>query len=76
LRFSSTNRIAGLLVTLQYYQLGIGYLEDRENLINAVSQGDIKRLAKKVMDADALTFTVVGDPKGVTPTAEAPALDL
>jgi len=76
LRFSSTNRIAGLLVTLQYYQLGIGYLEDRENLINAVSQGDIKRLAKKGMDADALTFTVVGDPKGVTPTAEAPALDL
>jgi len=75
LRFSSSDRIAGLLVTLQYYRLGTDYLNSRRQLMEAVSASQIKQLAKKLMDADALTITVVGDPKGVTATKKSPVLD-
>ena len=45
---------------------------NRPERINAVTMADLKRVAKRLFLADELTFSVVGQPKGVTPTASAP----
>ncbi|HAA90812.1 MAG TPA: peptidase M16 [Rhodospirillaceae bacterium] len=75
LRFSSSDKIANLLATLQYYRLGRSYLKDRKKFINAVSRAKIKKLAKKLLDQSALTVVVVGKPDGVTASGPAPKVE-
>ena len=72
LRFTSTNRIARMLVSMQYNELGIDYIERRNAFIEAVTGEDIARVAKSLLKPDGLTVVVVGDPEGVEATAEAP----
>ncbi len=72
LRLDNTRKIAGMLVAIQVARLGIDYLGRRNSLIEAVTLGGIRRLAKRLIDPDALTFVVVGRPEGVTATAEPP----
>lgn len=64
LRFSSGRRIAGMLAGIQLQGLGIDFLDRRNSFIEAVSRADVRRVAGKWLDADALTFVVVGDPTG------------
>lgn len=68
LRFSSSGRIARMLVGMQISHLGIDYLDKRNALIEAVSRDDIHRLAKKLLDDKRLTMVVVGRPEGVETT--------
>ncbi len=68
LRFSSSGRIARMLVGMQLDHLGIDYLDKRNKLIEAVTKADIARLAKKLFDTKRLTVVVVGQPKGVEAT--------
>lgn len=68
LRFSSSGRIARMLVGMQLDHLGIDYLDKRNGLIDAVTKADIDRVAKKLLDAKRLTIVVVGRPKGVETT--------
>lgn len=75
LRFSSSKRIANLLATLQYHRLGRSYLQERKKFIDAVSGAEIRKLAKKLLDAKALTIVVVGKPDGVTASGPAPKVD-
>lgn len=75
LRFSSSDKIANLLATLQYHRLGRSYLQDRQKFIDAVSQSKIKKLAAKLLDAKALTVVVVGKPDSVTASGPAPKVD-
>ncbi|WP_339853806.1 pitrilysin family protein [uncultured Nisaea sp.] len=72
MRLTSSRPIAGLLVSLQRNGRPIDYLDGRVERINAVTMADLKRVAKRLFLADELTFVVVGQPKGVTPTASAP----
>lgn len=72
LGFTSTNQIARTLVGVQYFGLGIDYIDRRNGFIEAVTAQDVARIAKRLLDPDALTVVVVGKPEGVTPTAEAP----
>ncbi len=72
LRFTSTDRIASILVAMQYEHLGMDYLDRRPKLINAVTHKDIDRVAKRLLDPDKLTVVVVGKPDGIKPTAKAP----
>jgi zinc protease len=74
LRFTSTNRIARMLVGMQYNELGIDYLDRRNAIIEAVTQDDIRRVAKRLLKTDDLTIVVVGKPDGVKATAEAPEI--
>ncbi len=74
LRLSSTDRIARMLVSVQYHQLGIDYLDKRASYINAVTGEDVARLARRLLDPDKLTFVVVGKPVNVAPTAPAPQI--
>jgi len=68
LRFSSSGRIARMLVGMQLDHLGIDYLDKRNRLIEAVTKADIERVAKKLLDDKRLTIVVVGRPKGIETT--------
>jgi len=75
LRFSSSGRIAGMLVSMQIEHLGIDYLKRRNSLIEAVTLEDAKRVARRLYDPDALTVVIVGRPDGITPTRPAPKIE-
>jgi zinc protease len=45
---------------MQEHGLGIDYLDRREALMNAVSMEDARRVAKRLLDPDALSFVAVG----------------
>ncbi len=68
LRFSSSGRIARILMSMQLDDLGIDYLDRRNGLIEAVTLDDVNRLARELLDPQALTFVVVGQPEGLTVT--------
>ncbi len=72
LRFTSTDRIARMLVGMQYNDLGIDYIDRRNGYIEAVTAEAVKRVAGSLMKPDELTFVIVGDPQGVEATADAP----
>lgn len=72
LRFSSTDRIARMLVGMQYEELGIDYLDRRNSYIESVTREEIARVAAELLKPGALTTVVVGDPENVESTAEAP----
>ncbi|MEM7653298.1 MAG: pitrilysin family protein [Pseudomonadota bacterium] len=72
LRLSSSGQIAGMLVGMQRDDLGIDYLDRRNQLIEKITLDDVKRMAQSLLDPDALTFIVVGQPDGVESTAPAP----
>jgi zinc protease len=65
LQMSSTAAIAGLLVLVQRDHLGIDYFDRRAGLIDRVSAEDIRRVARRLLDPEALTVMVVGDPQGM-----------
>jgi zinc protease len=67
LRFSSTGRIAGMLLGIQLDDLGIDYVNERNGLIDAVTLEDAKRVAAGLLRAEDLMFVVVGKPDGVAP---------
>lgn len=68
LRFTSTGRLAALLVSIQLETLGLDYLDRRNNLINAVTEADVDRIASTILSPKQLTFVVVGQPKGLSAT--------
>ena len=72
LRLSSSGAIARLLVGMQIENLGIDYLERRNDYIEAVTLDDARRVARKLLDAGDLTVVMVGQPEDVTPNREAP----
>ena len=61
LNFDSSSKIAGQLVQLQLDDLGIDYVERRKDLIDAVTLGDARRVAKRVLGGPLL-FAIVGRP--------------
>lgn len=69
LNFDSNSKIANQLLAIQQDELGIDYVNRRNDLINAVTLADVRRVAQQLIDAEALIFTVVGQPQGVATTA-------
>ena len=65
LRFTSSDRIAAMLVGVQLEKLGIDYPDRRNAFIEKVTLADVNRLAKKILKADQLNVVVVGKPTGV-----------
>jgi zinc protease len=68
LRFDSGAKIAGTLVTMQLNDLGIDYIQHRNDYINAVTSDDIARVARRLLDPERLVVVVVGDPAGIEST--------
>ncbi len=72
LRFSSTLRIADILVGTQLEGFDKDYFSRRNGYVEAVTLADVRRVARRLLDADALTFVIVGQPEGITATQPAP----
>lgn len=68
LRFDNSSSIAGLLVAVQRRGLGINYVNERNSLIDQVTLEDVNRVAKRILDPDALTVVVVGKPENLDAT--------
>lgn len=60
LAFTSNTDIAGQLNAFQELGLPLDYLDRRAALINAVSLGDVRRVARRLFGADKLTVVVAG----------------
>lgn len=73
LRFDTNTKIAGELLGIQLEDLGIDYVENRNAMIEAVTIDDVRRVARELLKPDALIFSVVGQPQGVTSSEPEPA---
>jgi zinc protease len=69
LRFESSSSIANQLLWIQIEDLGIDYVNRRNELVEAVTLEDIRRVARRLIEADRLITTIVGKP--VTAKAKA-----
>ena len=69
LRFESSSSIANQLLWIQIEDLGIDYIDRRNTLIENVSLDDIRRVAKRLIEADRLITTIVGKPVEARPKA-------
>jgi len=69
LRFESSTSIASQLLWIQIEDLGSDYVKKRNDLVEAVTMDDIKRVAKRMLEPDRLLTTIVGKP--VEPAATA-----
>lgn len=65
LRFDSNAKIANFLVFMQREGLGRDYLDRRTGLIEAITVEDIARVAKRLLNPEALSVVVVGMPEGL-----------
>lgn len=70
LGFDSNSKIANRLLSIQEDELGIDYVNRRNDLIEAVTLEEIRRVARRLIDLDSLIITVVGRPEGVTSTGQ------
>jgi len=74
LALTSTDKISGLLLSLQQSDLPIDYFDKRQQGIEATSKEDILRVAKDLLDPAAFVTVLVGKPEGVTPDQKVEAL--
>ena len=65
LRFDSNAGIANHLVFVQRENLGADYIDRRNDLIEAVTLEDLRRVATRLLDPEALSIVVAGQPEGV-----------
>jgi len=68
LRFDGNANIAQILVGMQVQGLPADYIEDRNALVEAVTLEDVRAIAARLLDPDALHFVVVGRPEGLETT--------
>ena len=68
LRYDGNGRIADQLLSLQISGLSPDYVTKRNALIEAVTLDDIRRVARRLLQPEALTWVVVGRPEGVEAT--------
>ncbi len=70
LRFESSASIASQLLWMQIEDLGIDYADRRNALVEKVTLDDVKRVAKRLIEADRLITTIVGKPVDAKRKAE------
>lgn len=62
LRFESSSSIASQLLWIQIEDLGLDYITKRNAMVDAVMLEDVKQVAKRLLAADRLITTIVGNP--------------
>lgn len=72
LRFDSTGALADILAAMQFQNLGIDYLDRRNDYIESITLEDTRRVAAALFRPDDLTAVVVGQPENVEATRAAP----
>ncbi len=68
LQFEGNGPIASIAVGMQMQGLPTDYIANRNDKVNAVTLDDIHRVARDLLDPEALTFVVVGQPDGLVGT--------
>jgi zinc protease len=66
LNFDTSSKIASQLVAIQLDDLGIDYINKRNDMVEAVGMEDVRRVAKRLLDGGMLV-TVIGRSPPVTP---------
>lgn len=66
LSLTSTDKISGLLLSLQMDNLPIDYLEQREDKIEAATIEDITRVAKRILNPEQFVTIMVGAPLNIS----------
>ena len=61
LRVDSNSKIAGFNLAVEYYGLGLDYIDRYPAIINAITKEDILNVAKKYLDPANYVLVVVGD---------------
>ena len=69
LRFDTSTKIARQLVEIQRDELGIDYINKRNDLIDAVTIEDARRVAERLYGDGGLYVTMVGRPDGIVTPA-------
>lgn len=69
LRFDTSGRIARQLVQIQREDLGIDYVNIRNDLIEALTIDDVRRAAARLLGDGELFVTLVGQPEGFSEPA-------
>ncbi len=68
LRLDTNDKIARLLLGMQFEDLGIDYIDRRNDYIEAVTLDQVNRVAASFLKPGELQVVVVGRPKGLEPT--------
>ncbi|MDW4498394.1 pitrilysin family protein [Sulfitobacter sp. D35] len=68
LRFDGNGPIANIMVGMQMMGLPVDYIATRNDKVEAVTLEDVNRVAGELLDPEALTFVVVGQPEGLEST--------
>jgi zinc protease len=63
MRIETSSRIAGFLVAVEYYGLGMDYIDNYPGYINAVTKKDVLRVAQQYLDPENFILSVVADQK-------------
>ena len=61
LRIDSNRKIAGFLTSVEFYGLGLDYVDNYTKFIEAVTKDDILRVARKYLNTKNYVLIVVGD---------------
>ena len=65
LRFDGNSNIASILAGMQADGMPIDYINTRNDRVNGVTLDDVRAMAARLMDPDALHVVVVGQPQGL-----------
>lgn len=65
LSLTSTDKIAGLMLSLQMDELGVNYLDEREKAIQAATLDDIFRVSQQILAPENFVTVLVGNPEGI-----------
>jgi zinc protease len=65
LRFDTSSKIASQLLAIQIEDLGIDYVNRRNDLIRAVTLDDVKRVGQRLLKPERLIVAIAGQPKGI-----------
>ena len=61
LRIDSNSKIAGFNLAVEYYSLGLDYIDRYPAIINAITKEDILRVARKYLDPANYVLVIVGN---------------
>lgn len=61
MRIETSSRIAGFLVAVEYYGLGVDYIDNYPGFINNITKADVLEAAKKYLDPENFILVVVAD---------------
>jgi len=61
LRLDTSDKVVGMLASIEQNGLGLDYVERYPALINAVTAADVQRVARKYLDPDTYALAMVAD---------------